>query len=217
MRVVEDSGGEVIGSRFGRLTVDSRSERRGSAGQTYWHATCDCGARVEVRGTSLRARVTRSCGCLQKDAVSARHTKHGLYRNVEFNVWRGMVGRCHNPKHADFGDYGGRGISVCDRWRDSFGAFLSDMGARPSRLHSIDRIDGRIGYEPGNCRWATPSEQMRNRKAPCEWRRLTRSDVVDLRTLSAFGADVSDLATAFDISRGKVFDVIERRSWASVP
>jgi hypothetical protein len=109
-----------------------------------------------------------SCGCWNRELNTALHTRHGhaaarkgkvtaLYR-----IWSHMIGRCHNPKDAAFANYGGRGIVVCDRWRDSYTAFMTDVGPRPSSKHTLDRIDNNGGYKPGNVRWATRTQQMRN-------------------------------------------------------
>jgi hypothetical protein len=98
--------------------------------------------------------------------IGSRNTsldEHGL-RSQEYKSWSHMIQRCHNPKNPGYPGYGGRGISVCDRWRASFLSFLSDMGRRPTYSHSIDRIDNNLGYEPTNCRWATPAEQGRNKR-----------------------------------------------------
>jgi len=102
-------------------------------------------------------------------ARSRGSTKHGLTKTTEHNIWIGMRQRCRNPKNTSYPRYGGRGVIVCERW-DSFEAFLEDMGQRPSKNHSIDRINNDGPYEPGNCRWATRSEQMLNRRHADLWR-----------------------------------------------
>lgn len=89
---------------------------------------------------------------------------HGLTGAPEYGHWRAMIRRCHERTHSDWAKWGGRGITVCDRWRASFLCFLEDMGPRPSAKHSVDRIDNGRGYEPGNCRWATAFEQAGNRR-----------------------------------------------------
>ena len=94
--------------------------------------------------------------------VHGHNTREG--QTPEYTAWCGMIGRCYNSNNRKFKDYGGRGISVCDRWRDSFISFLEDMGEKPSASHSLDRIDNNGNYEPGNCRWATVKEQSRNKR-----------------------------------------------------
>lgn len=95
--------------------------------------------------------------------------KHGWAKTPTYVTWKSMAGRCYDPRNASYPLYGGRGITVCERWRDDFLNFLADMGERPSLDHSIDRIDGDGNYEPGNCRWATRAEQNANRKDPGGW------------------------------------------------
>lgn len=99
--------------------------------------------------------------------ISSGFKTHGesrTHKTAEYRIWTGMLTRCHNHNAKDYPRYGGRGIVVCDRWRNSYEAFLSDMGRRPSAKHSIDRKKSGGNYEPGNCRWATTAEQSRNRK-----------------------------------------------------
>lgn len=112
----------------------------------------------------LRKGSARSCGCLGRDVRRAQLTTHGQSTTKEYRAWHGMKGRCNNPNDKAYADYGGRGIRVCDRWNNSFEAFLADMGAAPSANHSLDRINNDAGYEPGNVRWATVTTQLRNQR-----------------------------------------------------
>lgn len=155
---------DLTSSRIGRLTVLRRSGNLG--GKPAWECECDCGAVKRIRGSDLRRRATLSCGCLRLDRALAKIEKHGHARRgnkrPEYNVWLAMRSRCRNPANKDFHHYGGRGIRVCDSWANDYQAFARDMGPRPSDRHTIDRIDVDGDYAPGNCRWATWSQQRRN-------------------------------------------------------
>lgn len=155
---------DETGNRYGRLTVVGRSPEAHEK-HAYWLCRCECGVLKLVAGGQLRSGRTNSCGCLNLEKLRARKT-HGQatggHRRV-YRIWNAMKQRCHNKKQPHFPRYGGKGIAVCDEWRKSFAAFYEHMGDPPTLEHSIDRIDGTKGYEPGNCRWATPLEQRHNR------------------------------------------------------
>ncbi len=141
------------GQRFGRLVVIEFSNLDPNRG-AFWLCRCDCGKTKAIRGTSLRQGVSKSCGC------RGGKWRHGKCESRVYKVWNNMVGRCYCPSTRRFDRYGGRGISVCDRWRD-FLNFYADMGDPPDGL-TLNRIDNDGNYEPGNCRWATWSQQMLN-------------------------------------------------------
>lgn len=151
------------GHKFGRLTVISTTFR--SAGVSFVSCRCDCGVEKKVRLGAL-GKSSKSCGCLHREALSLRRKTHGATsggkRTPIYRIWSGIKERCESPTCKGFQAYGGRGIKLCERW-DKFENFLADMGPRPSHNHSIDRKDNDGNYEPGNCRWATDTEQSRNR------------------------------------------------------
>lgn len=148
---------DIQGRQFGRLTAIARRGLRHR--KAMWLCRCVCGSEREFQGSDLVRGRTQSCGCIGRE----RSTTHGSYGSAEYNVWASMVQRCLNPKNDAFPRYGGRGITVCERWRD-FANFFADMGPRPPGL-TLERTDNARGYEPGNCVWATHRDQSLNRRS----------------------------------------------------
>jgi hypothetical protein len=143
----------LIGQRFNRLTVVSRTANSGK--KDRYECSCDCGGSTMALGWSLRAGRSRSCGCLRAEELNARqgNENHKHYGTLEYSDWLAMKSRCYYPKNRAYKKYGGTGIKVCERWRDSFSAFLTDLGPLPSLNHRLGRIDEAGDFTPENCQW----------------------------------------------------------------
>lgn len=175
---------DLEGCRFGRLVALRLSEIKsiGKKKAAHWLCRCDCGVEKSVPSATLTKGRSTSCGCRRTELLSASKMKHGgaLLRqdNPVYFAWMNMRARCWSPKHPEYANYGGRGISVCERWK-AFVNFRDDMGERPSGRHSLERIENSEGYGPGNVIWATPDIQSnntrRNRRLTLDGRTLTHA------------------------------------------
>lgn len=167
---------DLSGKTFGRWSV-LRLDSRGKRGRAFWKCRCECGEIRLVRHDALTRSVSNSCGCLSRELSAERATTHGLCVNNNTNgnrtyvSWKSMKQRCYDPNKDNYADYGGRGIRVCERWRDNFENFLSDMGERPPGT-TIDRFNSDGDYKPSNCRWADLSTQNKNKRSHATRRSL---------------------------------------------
>jgi len=194
---------DMTGRTLGRLTV---LRRHGTSSRpVYWECRCECGATKVVAYKHLRSGSTVSCGCYRNE-MNARPKVHGHSkaagrgRSPTYITWEGMKQRCHNPAANGYTEYGARGITVCDSWRESFERFLADMGERPDGM-TLDRIDNDRGYEPDNCRWATRSDQQSNRKC----RRMVEHN--------GRSVTVTQLAREHGLSRGVLWHRLFGSQW----
>lgn len=163
---------DLTGQPFGRLIVIRRVENT-KDGQARWLCKCSCPEHNQVIATtsSLRRKNTQSCGCLRDERRIESHTKHGFSRKGKkqkiYRIWYAMKGRCHCKTDHAYHNYGGRGITVCKEWRDSFTAFYEDVSKLPhfgEEGYTLDRINNDGNYEPGNVRWTDNKTQGYNRR-----------------------------------------------------
>jgi hypothetical protein len=157
---------DIEGMRFGRLVAISYNGFKLVKEKKIhlWLFQCDCGNQVIAKTIGIMIGRKKSCGCLFRDVVHKSCVTHGMKKTAEYNTWRAMRSRCNNPNRPEYKNYGGRGISVCSEWNESFERFFSDMGKKPSANHSLERINNDLGYFKENCKWATAKEQANNRR-----------------------------------------------------
>lgn len=185
---------DIAGLRFGRLLAQTY------IGNRRWRCLCDCGAAVDALGSHLRLGRAYSCGCAHRRPPPANKT-HGMSRTPIYRAWESMIKRCQTPSDTSYANYGGRGIRVCDSWQ-TFDGFFADMGPRPSPKHSVERNDTNGHYEPGNCRWATRTEQQRNMRSN---RLITHNGRTQCLAAWADGAPVSAQLLRSRIEMGWTF------------
>lgn len=210
---------DLVGHRFGRLEV---LEMVYGGRNTKVRCRCDCGREITALAYNLRSGNTASCGCLLREsraetgrkagAITGRmNATHGMSRTRTYVAWKEAKKRCHSPKNKRFPSYGARGIAVCERWRESFEAFLSDMGECPPGL-TLERTDNNRGYEPGNCVWASRRQQVRNRRC----NKATPDIVRAIRGRVAAGESPKALASEYGMSLSNVKSIVSRHTWADI-
>jgi hypothetical protein len=205
----------LVGLKVGRLLVIERAGLRGT--RREWLCRCDCGTEKLIVTSHLtsKSNPTLSCGCIHSERVSgaahravmlANAITHGRSKTPTYTSWADMIQRCTNPKRSSYQRYGARGITVCDRWLNSFESFLSDMGERPDGT-TIDRINNSGNYEPDNCRWATPREQSYNSSNT----KLTDEQVDAVRSRVANGERQTDVARDMGVTVGHINNIVHCR------
>lgn len=209
---------DYSGRRYGRLLVVSMIYEAGKDAKAK--CICDCGIEKTVTAYNLQSGNTTSCGCLSHEKRVERgkewgarsgsfNRTHGYSNTPTYASWSDAKKRCYSPQNKRFAEYGGRGIGMCDTWKNSFDAFLRDMGERPNGT-SLERKNVNKGYEPGNCVWATPAQQAQNKRTNVANWEIVRA----LRNGRACGKTCVQLAREFDMSYGNVRLICSGKTWS---
>lgn len=151
---------DLTNQKFARLRVIKFAHKKNR--NIYWLCRCECGNEITCQSSHLLSKSIQSCGCLRQEMCALYSKKHGQHKTKTYHAWQSMLQRCYNKNHKSYHNYGGRGITVCKSWRESFLNFLKDMKEKPSGL-SLDRVNNNGNYEPNNCCWSTPKRQAQNR------------------------------------------------------
>jgi len=206
---------DMRGKKIGRLTVVKEANERSKEKRVCWTCQCKCGNIIDVDGKSLRNGNTKSCGCLQKDRASQSNRTHGLRQTRLYNIYADMKRRCEQQSRKAYPRYGGRGITVCEEWREDFQAFYDWAMANGYEVGlQIDRIDNDGNYEPENCRWVTARENNNNRRdnvkitingeehTIAEWERIYGLKKYRLNRAISRGVDVKRYLSQFERTAG---------------
>jgi len=194
--------------RFGKLIVLFKTEKVSKDGCIVWRCECDCGNFCDAISSSLMTKRKKSCGCGIVEAVINTNTKHGKSKSGEYNSYRSMIQRCQNPNNTSYKYY--FNIGICSRWIKSFENFYEDMGDKPSKKYSIERVDNSIGYYPENCVWGTPDEQSQNQKTT----KLDHIKVTYIR--ERIGMTNKILADKFGVSEETIRQVKKFETWKNI-
>lgn len=197
----------IIGQRFGKLRVLSFHHTAANR-VAYFLTQCECGGEKITSISRLRNGSARSCGCLARSQVAALKRTHGMTNSREFTSWKDARARCSRKTRPEYPHYGGRGIRVCDAWNASFEQFYRDMGPCPDGM-TLERMNVNGNYEPGNCVWASPAIQARNKRNS----KLRQADVDEIRRLYDGGTPRTLIAQQFDISPAYVGSIAQFKVW----
>lgn len=193
-----------IGEKYGRIEIISFDKRINRT--YYWNCKCECGNVKSIRSTNLTSKKTNSCGCLGKESRAKSNTKHGHSfvgkHSTEYNIWTSMTQRCTNIKNDNYPNYGAKGIKICERWI-KFENFLEDMGQRPSKKYTLDRIDTKGNYELINCRWATSLQQNNNTSRNVKVKNLITDEEYTSIAVAAREINISETTLWYQLTKAK--------------